>query len=107
MRIVDRNRRQAGRLTTGLQVGVSRRRSCASYIGRPSARGLEMIRSRVAGSHRADARRRVELRARVLDLSVEDEEGDPASPDLTAFADELDARYGEDNWPFTGDPLLF
>jgi len=36
----------------------------------------------------------------------EDEEGDPASPDLRAFADELDARYGDDNWPFTGDPLL-
>ena len=46
--------------------------------------------------------------ARALSIyQSEDEEGDPASPDLRAFADELDARYGDDNWPFTGDPLLF
>jgi hypothetical protein len=37
----------------------------------------------------------------------EDEEGDPSTPELTAFADEVDARYGDDDWPFTGDPLLF
>jgi hypothetical protein len=37
----------------------------------------------------------------------EDEEGDPSTPELRAFADEVDARYGDDDWPFTGDPLLF
>jgi hypothetical protein len=37
----------------------------------------------------------------------EDEEGDPSTPELRAFADEIDARYGDDDWPFTGDPLLF
>jgi hypothetical protein len=37
----------------------------------------------------------------------EDEEGDPSTPELKAFADEVDARFGDDDWPFTGDPLLF
>jgi hypothetical protein len=37
----------------------------------------------------------------------EDEEGDPATPELKAFADEIDVRFGDDDWPFTGDPLLF
>jgi hypothetical protein len=37
----------------------------------------------------------------------EDEEGDPSTPALKAFANEIDARFGEDDWPFTGDPLHF
>jgi hypothetical protein len=37
----------------------------------------------------------------------EDELGDPSTPALQAFADEIDARFGDDDWPFTGDPLLF
>jgi hypothetical protein len=37
----------------------------------------------------------------------EDEEGDPATPELKEFADEIDVRFGDDDWPFTVDPLLF
>jgi hypothetical protein len=37
----------------------------------------------------------------------EDEESEPSTPALRAFADEIDARFGDDDWPFTGDPLLF
>lgn len=37
----------------------------------------------------------------------EDEECDPSTSELRAFGDEIDARYGDDDWPFTGDPLLF
>ena len=37
----------------------------------------------------------------------EDEEGDPSSSAWQTFADEIDARFDDDDWPFTGDPLLF
>ena len=37
----------------------------------------------------------------------EDETGEPGSPTLQSFADEIDRRFGDDDWPFTGDPLLF
>jgi hypothetical protein len=37
----------------------------------------------------------------------EDEEGDPSTPTLKAFANEIDARFGDDDWPLTGDPLHF
>ena len=37
----------------------------------------------------------------------EDELGDPSTPELRAFAEAIDSRFGDDDWPFTGDPLVF
>jgi len=37
----------------------------------------------------------------------EDELGEPSTPDLREFVEEVDSRFGDDDWPFTGDPLVF
>lgn len=37
----------------------------------------------------------------------EGELGEPSKPEPQAFAEAIDARFGEDDWPFTGDPLVF
>src|SRR5437870_13362517 len=35
-----------------------------------------------------------------------EDSGEPNAPLLEAFAEELDARCREGNWPFTGDPIV-
>lgn len=46
-------------------------------------------------------------RAGAFDLLLGRRGRRPLDPDLSAFADYIDVPYGDDNWPFTGDPLLF
>jgi hypothetical protein len=41
-----------------------------------------------------------------LDVYYERRSGEPDREALQVFADELDATYDDDNWPFTGDPIV-
>lgn len=41
-----------------------------------------------------------------LDVYYERQPGEPDEAAMQAFADELDATYDDDNWPFTGDPIV-
>lgn len=41
-----------------------------------------------------------------LDVYYERRSGDAGESDLTAFAEELAAAYEDDNWPFSGDPIV-
>jgi hypothetical protein len=41
-----------------------------------------------------------------LDVYYERELGEPDPKALRLFADELEATYDDDNWPFTGDPIV-
>lgn len=41
-----------------------------------------------------------------LDVYYERVEGQPDEATLQAFADELNASYDDDNWPFAGDPIV-
>ena len=38
---------------------------------------------------------------------AEDEEGDASTPGLRSFAQELNTRFGDHDWPFTADHLVF
>ena len=41
-----------------------------------------------------------------LNVYYEEEEADLVDPGLQAYADEVDARFTNDDWPFGGDPLM-
>jgi hypothetical protein len=38
---------------------------------------------------------------------AEREVGEPSTPALQSFAEQLSARFGDDDWPFTADHLYF
>lgn len=44
--------------------------------------------------------------SQALDVYHERRSGEPHREALQVFADELDATYDDDNWPFTGDPIV-
>jgi hypothetical protein len=41
-----------------------------------------------------------------LDVYYERAQGQADEATLQAFADELDASYNDENWPFAGDPIV-
>ena len=41
-----------------------------------------------------------------LALYYEEVEGAPLQQPLQSFADEIDGRFGDDDWPFTLDPIV-
>jgi hypothetical protein len=44
--------------------------------------------------------------SQALDVHYEREPGEPDAEALQAFADELDATYEGEHWPFSGDPIV-
>jgi hypothetical protein len=47
-----------------------------------------------------------ETLSQALDVYYERRSGQPDAAALRAFADELDATYEDENWPFSGDPIV-
>ena len=45
--------------------------------------------------------------AQALRVYHEEEAGEPSEAAMQAFADEVSARYGDEDWPFTGNPIVF
>jgi len=41
-----------------------------------------------------------------LAMWVSESEGDPEDPALAQFASEIDERFTDEEWPFTGDPIV-